>query len=135
MSEHQKERASDNAGNTMGGGETDLVGMVKKIQQHLVYLEKKIDLLVGQSGGGSSQGGGRPFNKFKRPGGGFPRRERSFDGPPRHSGGDRGDNRGPRPERPPVEGNFQPSSGGYQGGQGGGGGGGGGFKKKRFGGR
>ena len=30
-------------------GESDVLGLLKKIQQHLVFLEKKIDTLIAQS--------------------------------------------------------------------------------------
>jgi hypothetical protein len=44
--------------------ESDVLALIKKVEQHLVFLEKKIDLLLSQS-----SGGGRPFNSrpFSRP--------------------------------------------------------------------
>jgi hypothetical protein len=79
MSEHHKqveEQEQDNSG---------LLSEIRKIQQHLVFLEKKIDMLVGGQAGG---GGGRPFNKerhFPKPNRpfGHSRPQRSHDGPPR----------------------------------------------------
>lgn len=61
-----------------------LLSEIKKIQQHLVFLEKKIDMLVGgQTGGGRpSFNRERNFSKPNRPfGQGRP--QRSHDGPPR----------------------------------------------------
>ena len=101
--------------------EPDVLALIKKIQQHLVFLEKKIDLLIGQS----SQSSERPFNKERRfsrpfskpfrPGGhsshprdnrerhhssserGFSQGRRSFEGP-RGSGENRGfGDRGKKP--------------------------------------
>ena len=67
----------------------DVAGQLKKIQQQLVYLEKKIDILIGQSSGRSSE---RPFQerRFSKPfrPGGFRQSHQSHD------------NRGPREDRP-----------------------------------
>ena len=51
----------------------DVVDLIKKIQQHLVFLEKKIDLLIGQSSQRSFKT--RPFSKPFWPGGHSHRRE------------------------------------------------------------
>ncbi len=56
-------------------GETDVVVLLKKIQQHLIYLEKKIDAL---SSGSNSSGGGQSSD---RPRPSFPRN--NFSRPPR----------------------------------------------------
>lgn len=65
--------------------ETDLIGLVKKMQQQLSYLEKKIDTLIERSsGGGSFRGGDRPQRSFGRPS--WQNKERSFHGP-RQGGG------------------------------------------------
>jgi len=53
--------------------EQDVLMLLKKIQQQLVFLERKVDAL----GGGSSP---RPFNKDRH----FRRPPRSFDHPPRN---------------------------------------------------
>ncbi len=64
--------------------ESDPVVLLKKIQQHLVYLEKKIDALIGQP---PSQGQGQP--SFKR----------NFSRPPRAFGHPHGAGRGKHPHR------------------------------------
>ena len=78
-------------------GESDVVALIKKLQQHMVFLEKKIDMLLGQSSerpsfnkGGS--GGGRRFSR--------PFRGRDSHGPSSRSYEDR------RPEHHSRERNF-----------------------------
>ena len=82
-----------------GGNESPEMTLLRKIQQHLTYLERKIDSLIGNQ---SQSGGGRPFNKprhFSKPG--FGHSPRPHGEGPRHHGGPRDRNfRGPR------EGNF-----------------------------
>ena len=71
----------------------EVLAALKKIQQHLVYLEKKIDLLIGQSGQSAQRPSGPPagkpfrkhFSKPFRPGGGH-----SFDRNSQPREGDRG---------------------------------------------
>ena len=113
MSEHYKQLSPSSEG--QGQEDTDVLSILKKMQQHLVYLEKKIDMLVGQS----SSGGGRPFNKdrhFSKPSRPFghsrpprshdgPRGERNFNqarpfdkGPRSFEGGPRSFDKGPRKE-------------------------------------
>ena len=77
-------------------GEPDVLTLVKKIQQQLIFLEKKIDTLINSQ----SQPSQRP-----------PFRERNFSKPPfskpfRSFG--RSEHRGnsQRDDRPPREGNF-----------------------------
>lgn len=63
--------------------EQDVVALIKKMQQQLAFLEKKIDLLISQSQA-------RPFSReknFSRPFRSFDR-ERHFE--KRHGEGDRG---------------------------------------------
>lgn len=103
----ERNEPSENAGN-----ETDVVALLKKMQQQLVYLERKIDTLIagGASGAGASRPPfrDRPYSKPFRPYG------NSAGGPA--GGGYRGNNfrsEGPR--------------GGHREG-----GHGGGFKKKPF---
>ncbi len=43
--------------------ETDVIGLLKKMQQQLVYLEKKIDTLITQR----PQNFSRPFRPYGRP--------------------------------------------------------------------
>ena len=78
--------------------ESDPVVLLKKIQQHLVFLEKKIDALIGQSQT-APQG-----NPFKR---------NNFSRPPRPFGHPHGAGRGKHPHRPggspegPSQGQFK----------------------------
>ncbi len=44
---------------------TDLIGMIKKIQQHLVFLERKIDALIQQQPSGPRRE--NSFSKSRRP--------------------------------------------------------------------
>jgi hypothetical protein len=77
---------------------TDLFGMVKKIQQHLVFLERKIDALIQQTPSGPRReghfsknrppfnpahrhGGGKPGRGFRPDSPGHPRQERRFGQP------------------------------------------------------
>jgi hypothetical protein len=55
--------------------EQDVAAVIKKIQQQLASLEKKIDILINQSS--SRPSGERHFSKPFRP---FGRPNRSFDG-------------------------------------------------------
>ena len=48
--------------------EPEMMVLIKKIQQHLVFLERKIDTLIGQSSDRSFNKGKR-FSKPYRPGG------------------------------------------------------------------
>ncbi len=88
MSEHIKQDA-DLSGLPQAG--TDVVSLILKMQQQLNFLEKKIDLLIGQSPERSS--GERRFSKPFRP---------SF-GHGGHSHGKRDFNRGPRERSFPHE--------------------------------
>lgn len=70
----------------------DVLSLVKKIQQHLVFLEKKLDTLIGQSSQRPQHSDrpfkGKPFSKPFRPTFGAPR----HGGKPGHgnrSGGER----------------------------------------------
>ena len=79
---------------------TDVVSLLKRMQQQLAFLERKIDLLITQSqerpSGGKSPD--RPFRK--RP---FSKPVRSFDHPQRHGQGEYGHS--PR-ERDSAQGHF-----------------------------
>lgn len=108
MNEHFEQNSSSEPQQV----EPDLLTLVKKIQQHLVYLEKKIDTLMGQSSGGfssdrPSRGRNfskpfRPFNRSRQHGEGGnrddrPRRDRGFGHDRPSFGGDRprgGESRG-----------------------------------------
>jgi len=61
MNEHFEQNSSSESQQA----EPDLLTLVKKIQQHLVYLEKKIDTLIGQSSDRPAKG--RHFSKPFRP--------------------------------------------------------------------
>jgi len=88
-------------------GDQDIVSLIKKMQQQLNFLEKKIDLLIGQSPERPFRG--KSFSKPFRP---------SFGGGAHH--GKRDFNRGPRREGfshdRPREGGFsqeRPREGGF----------------------
>lgn len=79
MSEHLKSLEDKTEISEQG----DVLAIVKKMQQHLVYLEKKIDMLLENQSSGSGQrsfkprfgGSGRPFNRHREN-----RGERNFGG-------------------------------------------------------
>jgi len=104
MSEHSEENEELSA---PPQADSDVVSLIKKMQQQLNFLEKKIDILIGQSPE-------RPFQD----------REKRFSKPFRPSFGNRGGgrdfNRGPRREGfshdRPREGGFshgRPREGGF----------------------
>lgn len=74
--------------------EPDVLGMLKKIQQHLVFLERKIDtLMLGRSPENSFKG--RSFSEHRKPyGNSFHQDRGNF----RHHSGGGGFNRDRRPE-------------------------------------
>ena len=81
--------------------DTDIVSMIKRMQQQLLSLEKKMDLLIRQSQERSSGDKASPDRPFrKRP---FSKPFHSFDRPPRHGKGEHGHN--PR-ERDSAQGHF-----------------------------
>ena len=62
MSLFKRKKSEDGSSDTPQEGNMDINSQLKKIADHLVYLEKKLDQLLGQSRGGSSSGGGyRPY--------------------------------------------------------------------------
>lgn len=67
------ERSQYNKDLPLASAEQDILALIRKMQQQLVFLEKKIDILVNQSQA-------RPFREkhFSKP-------FRSFDRPHRHS--------------------------------------------------
>jgi len=72
--------------------DTDVVSLLKKMQQQLLFLEKKVDLLISQSHERPPRGKASPDKAFqKRP---FSKQFRSFDQPRRHGRGDQA--HGPR---------------------------------------
>ena len=137
-----EEQDEQDAEETKGGAE-DVMGLLKRMQQQLSFLEKKIDTLLSQSTQQPSQGSDRPryndrgFSRPPRPFGnsyggdrGGPRSSSSDRGPSR----DRGDYppRGRSFDRPPRRDDSRGGSGGSSGGMGGGGGGFNRDKKKFF---
>ena len=85
--------------------ELNVTAQLQKIQQHLVYLEKKIDTLIAQSQSHPSSGGGGnafPRRHFSKPRPSFDRGHSHGQGPSRHEHRpQREDNRPPRPfDRP-----------------------------------
>jgi hypothetical protein len=96
-----KEDSSINLAAVSDESEDDVVSLLKKIQQQVLYLERKIDMLISQSkerpsGENSSQD--RSFRK--RP---FSKPFRSFDHPQRHGKGVYGHGSG---ERDSAQGRF-----------------------------
>jgi hypothetical protein len=102
------------------GPNTDVVSLLKKMQQQLLFLERKIDSLISQSQErphGEKASSDRPFQKRS-----FSKPFRSFDHPRRRSTEDRGrsskegdsaqghfyehrprgKNRGPNPKKKPF---------------------------------
>lgn len=87
--------------------ETDVIALLKKIQQQMVFLEKKIDLIISQQSPGQSSAqptGERSYNGDRGDRSSF--KERHFSKPayrpygPPQGGGFRGDrDRGPRQDR------------------------------------
>jgi hypothetical protein len=81
--------------------DTDVVSLLKRMQQQLLYLEKKLDLLISQSKerpSGGNASADRPFRK--RP---YSKPFRSFDHPQRQDKGEQG--HGPR-DRDSARGHF-----------------------------
>lgn len=64
MSEHDKQLSPTSAPLQE---DSEVLALIKKVQQHLVFLEKKIDLLVSQSSGGGRPFNHRPFSRPSRP--------------------------------------------------------------------
>jgi len=90
-------------------GDPDVVAMIRKMQQQLVFLERKIDALISQSAGKSDRerGFSKPFRSYGRSsrhadgnrdsgprGGNFPPKRR-FDKPRGGEGGSFGQRKGP----------------------------------------
>ena len=90
--------------------EQDVVAVIKKIQQQLVSLEKKIDILINQSSGRPSgeRHFSKPFRSFDRPhrsfdgGHGNTSGGRSFDGERHFEKRHGGENRGFDPTKKPF---------------------------------
>jgi hypothetical protein len=83
-----KEESSNNPSAVPDESNTDVVSLLKRMQQHLLMLERKIDLLISQSQekpSGQRTSPDRPFRK--RP---FSKPFRSFDYPRRHGKGEDG---------------------------------------------
>jgi hypothetical protein len=96
-----KEESSFNPSAEPDQPDTDLVSLLKKMQQQLLLLEKKVDLLISRSqekSFGERPSQDRPFRK--RP---FSKPFRSFDHSHRHGKGEREHN--PR-ERDSAPGHF-----------------------------
>ena len=96
-----KEESSISPSAVPDESETDVVSILKRMQQQLLFLERKIDLLISQSQErpfGEKTSPDKPFQK--RP---FSKPFRSFDHPQRHGKGGYG--RSPR-ERESAQGQF-----------------------------
>jgi hypothetical protein len=96
-----KEELSVNPSPTPDESDTDVVSLLKRMQQQLLFLEKKMDLLISQSQERPSGEKTTPDRNFrKRP---FSKPFRSFDHPQRHGKGEYGHS--PR-ERDSAQGHF-----------------------------
>jgi hypothetical protein len=96
-----KEESNVNPSEVPDKSDTDVASLLKGMQQQLLFLEKKLDLLISQSQGKPSGERASPDRSFrKRP---FSKPFRSFDHPQRHGQGERGHN--PR-ERDSAPGHF-----------------------------
>jgi hypothetical protein len=95
-----KEESSINPSPVPDDTDTDVVSLLKKMQQQLLFLEKKLDLLISSSRGRplGEASADRPFRKktFSKP-------FRSFDHPQHRSKGEHAHN--PR-ERDSAQGHF-----------------------------
>jgi hypothetical protein len=81
--------------------DTDVASLLKRMQQQLLSLERKIDTLISQSQERPSGGNVFPDRPFrKRP---FSKPFRSFDRPQRHGKGEHGHSAG---ERDSAKGHF-----------------------------
>jgi len=83
-----KEESSINPSAEPDESDADVVSLLKRMQQQLLYLEKKLDLLIRQSHerpSGEKAPPDRPFRK--RP---FSKPFRSFEHPQRHGKGEHG---------------------------------------------
>ena len=85
MSEHSEENEELSA---PPKADSDVVSLVKKMQQQLNFLEKKIDILIGQSPERPFRDREKRFSKPFRPsfGGGAGHGKRDFDRGPRREG-------------------------------------------------
>ena len=85
MSEHSEENEELSAPPQT---DSDVVSLIKKMQQQLNFLEKKIDILIGQSPEGSFGNREKRFSKPFHPsfGGGASHGKRDFDRGPRREG-------------------------------------------------
>lgn len=63
MSEHFREEGQS----AVPSDDSEMMVLIKKIQQHMVFLERKIDILIGQSSGGSGGGGSFKRKRFSKP--------------------------------------------------------------------
>ncbi len=96
-----KEQSSIDPSAVPEESDNDIASLLGKMQQQLVFLERKIDMLISQSKerpSGERTSPGRSFRK-----GSFSKPFRSFDHPQRHGQGEYG--HGPR-ERGPAPGHF-----------------------------
>lgn len=88
------EESSINPSAVSEDSDTDVVSLLKRIQQQVLFLEKKIDLLIGQSQGKSSGAKSSPDRPFQKRS--FAKPFRSFDHPQHRSQGEYGRTPGER---------------------------------------
>lgn len=93
--------SSTNASAVPDESDTDVVSLLKRMQQQLLFLERKIDLLISQSQERQPEGRTSPQRPFqKRP---FSKPFHSFDHPQHHG---EGEHRQGRREGESVQGHF-----------------------------
>lgn len=111
--EEFEEETQDEPNLEAAASESRVLELIKKLQQHMAFLEKKIDMLLERSGGQDRERSFRRNNEFSRP----PRRQfgrfqggGGRDRGPRREGGGFSQDRGPRHE---GGGNFSQDRGGF----------------------
>jgi hypothetical protein len=94
-----KEESSINLAAASDESDDDVVSLLKKLQQQVLFLERKIDMLISQSKERPSREQTSPDRPFrKRP---FSKPFRSFDHPQRHGKGEYGRSSGDRDSAQP----------------------------------
>jgi hypothetical protein len=89
-----KEDSSNNPAAVSDESDDNVVSLLKKVQQQVLFLERKIDMLISQSKERPSRENSSPDRPFrKRP---FSKPFRSFDHPQRHGKGEYGHSSGER---------------------------------------
>jgi hypothetical protein len=82
------EESSVNPTTAQDPSDTEVVSLLKKVQQQLLFLEKKVDLLISQSQEKPSGERAFPERSFRKRS--YSKPYRSFDQPARHGKGEHG---------------------------------------------